>query len=264
METKTIGLVLSGGGYRGAAHAGAIKAFEEFGIVPHCISGTSSGALAGALYAAGFSPEEILLVFKKVKIFGITRYARNKPGWVDTDTFRNFLLDYFPENSFHSLSKELFVTATDLLHGRTKVFSNGALVDAILASTSFPGVFSPVNIDNILYSDGGILDNFPVDPVKGCKSIYGVYVSPITNMDAAQFKHSYDVINRAFQLRMHKSSMAKFSRCQLVINPYELGKYNLFNAKHIDEIFEIGYRSTCEALKKKEAEIHYLEKVKTH
>jgi len=65
MKTSTIGLVLSGGGYRGIAHAGAIKAFEEAGIFPNHISGTSAGALVGALYAAEHSPEEILSFFKK-------------------------------------------------------------------------------------------------------------------------------------------------------------------------------------------------------
>ncbi|MFK7811106.1 MAG: patatin-like phospholipase family protein [Maribacter sp.] len=251
MKIKTIGLVLSGGGYRGIAHAGAIKAFEEAGIFPNRISGCSAGAIVAALYAAGYSPQEILTFFKEVKIFEFNRFARNKPGWVDTDTFRSLLRSYFPENNFADLHKKLFVTTTDLLSGKIKVFNSGTLVDALLASASFPGVFSPVSIENGFYADGGILDNFPMQPVQNCSFIYGVYVSPISIMKASEFKHSYDVINRALHLRMNAASKAKFSACDMVVYPNELSKYNLFNAKHADELFEIGYRKTKEALHQK-------------
>lgn len=260
MKTNDIGLVLSGGGYRGAAHAGAIKALEEFDIFPNSISGTSAGALAGALYAASYSPEEILEVFKKIKIFEVTRYARNKPGWVDTDTFREFLSAYFPEDSFAALNKTLYVTSTDLLNGHVEVFHSGALIAPLLASASFPGIFSPVKIGDGLYADGGILDNFPVDPVKNAEVIYGVYANPVMKMELNDFKHSYDVVNRAFQLRMHKSSLLKFPDCNVVVNPEELGNYRLFSSNHLDKLFEIGYKCTYMALMKKKAEIHYLEK----
>lgn len=249
MKTATVGLVLSGGGYRGIAHAGAIKAFEEFGIVPDYISGTSAGALVGALYAANYSPKEIVTFFKKVRIFEVGRFARNKPGWVDTDTFRSFLLSYFPENNFIGLKKKLFVTTTDLLSGKIQVLSSGNLIDALLASASFPGVFSPVTISNGFYADGGILDNFPIDPIKNCTKLYGVYVSPVSTMKISDFKHSYDVVNRALHLRMNAASLRKFSACDLVIYPKKLSKYNLFNANNADELFELGYSHTLASLK---------------
>ncbi|MEL6917683.1 MAG: patatin-like phospholipase family protein, partial [Bacteroidota bacterium] len=160
METKKIGLVLSGGGHRGVAHAGAIKALEEYGISPNLISGSSAGALVGALYAADYKPEEMIKVFKNLKIFNISRYARKKPGFVDTNSFHGFLAAYFPENSFKFKKKELFITATDLVNAKIKVFTQGNLINSILASASFPGVFTPMSIDNCLYADGGILDNF--------------------------------------------------------------------------------------------------------
>ena len=261
METNNIALVLSGGGYRGAAHAGAIKALEDFNIHPNLISGTSAGALAGALYAASYTPEEILGVFKKVKIFGVTRYARNKPGWVDTDTFRDFLLDYFPEDDFDHLSKTMYITSTDLLNGNVKVFNHGSLIRPLLASASFPGIFSPVVIGDGLFADGGILDNFPVAPVKNANVIYGVYANPVMKMQIEEFKHSYEVVSRAFQLRMHKTSLLKFSQCDLVINPKELSNFKLFNSNHADELYEIGYINMYEAIQKKKAETKYLKEL---
>ncbi len=257
---KEIGLVLSGGGHRGAAHAGAIKALNEYGIYPSIISGTSAGAFAGALYAANYSPEEILNAFKNVNLFTISRYARGKPGFVDTESFCSYLLEYFPENSFESLSKKLYVSATDLVNGTTKVFHEGDLILSILASLSFPGVFTPVAIDNSLFSDGGILDNFPIQPIAHkCKEIYGVYDSPIKEMMVDEFKHSYNVIDRAFHLKSHRDSIVKFSRCNLVIYPEELGNHSLFATNHLDEVFEIGYNAAKTELKKRLSQVNFME-----
>lgn len=261
MEAKKIGLVLSGGGHRGAAHAGAIMALEEYDIFPNIVSGTSAGALVGALYANGYNPKEILSVFKKIKIFSFSRYARKKPGLVDTDTFYQFLLQYLPENSFETLQKRLFVTATDLVNGTIEVFNTGDLVSSILASASFPGIFTPVAIGNSLYSDGGILDNFPVDPIKRqCDELYGIYVSPIKKMKISDFKHSYNVMDRAFHLRMHRISVAKFPICDFVVYPDELCNHGLFSTNQLDEVFEIGYRTTLLELKKTHSEISFLKK----
>lgn len=249
MKSKNIGLVLSGGGHRGAAHIGAIKALEEHGIYPNIISGTSAGAMVGALYAADHSYETMLDFFKKVKIFTFSRYARKKPGFVDTDTFQDFLLDYFPDNSFSALSKKLYATATDLISATTRTFENGDLTKSLLASASFPGVFTPMAIDGSLFSDGGILDNFPVDPIlQQCDEIYGVHVSPVKRMKIEDFKHSYHVMERAYYLKIYISSVQKFKHCDLVISPEELSNYSLFNANHIDKVFEIGYRSSKNAL----------------
>ncbi|WP_411030495.1 patatin-like phospholipase family protein [Spongiimicrobium sp. 3-5] len=259
VETKKIGLVLSGGGYRAAAHAGAIKALEEHAIYPDMVSGTSAGALVGALYAAGYSPQEIVAVLKKIKLFSFSRYALGKPGFVDTDTFKEFLLEYLPDNDFQTLQKRLYITATDLVNGTAKIFTKGDLISAILASSAFPGVFTPVIIDNTLYSDGGIVDNFPVDPLKNkCDELYGVYVSPVKKMNMEEFRHSYNVVDRALHLKMHRNSVAKFPICNLVIYPDKLGDYGLFSPNHLDEIFEIGYSATKMELEKWYAEMAFL------
>src|SRR6056297_1530301 len=94
------GLVLSGGGVRGVAHIGAIKALGEFGIRPSHIAGTSAGAIVGALYAGGCNWEEILDFFKTTQIFSIKKYARSKPGFVDTEKFYDHLKSYLPEDNF--------------------------------------------------------------------------------------------------------------------------------------------------------------------
>lgn len=254
MENRAIGLVLSGGGYRGAAQAGAIKAFEEFSIFPDSISGSSAGALVGALYAADYSPIEILGFFKKIKLFGFSRYALRKPGLINTASFKDILMEYLPHDSFDGLSKKLYVTATNLVKGRAEVFENGSLTLSILASVSFPGIFTPVTIGEGLYADGGVMDNFPVKPLNGCHQIYGVEVSPVTTVNIKKFKSVYQVINRAFHLRLHQDSEAKFHHCKLVVQPEELSQYNIFNSGHLEDYFNLGYASTIQELKKKSVE----------
>lgn len=249
-QQMKLGLVLSGGGARGAAHIGALKALEEYGILPTHIAGTSVGAIVGALYAAGISWEETLHFFKTITIFGASRYAFNKPGFIDTEKFYDDLKVYFPSDNFKALEKALFITATNILTGNLKIFSKGQLIKPVISSASFPGVFTPTEINGSFYVDGGVLNNFPVEPLKNhCDKIIGVFVNPLEKIEIKDLKHSYTVIDRAFKIRDAKESMAKFSDCDLVIYPKDLVKYSIFGMNNIDAIFNLGYNAAVKSIK---------------
>ncbi|WP_055443434.1 patatin-like phospholipase family protein [Lacinutrix himadriensis] len=243
------GLVLSGGGARGAAHIGAIKALEEFGVFPTHISGTSAGAIIGALYAAGVPWTEMLDFFKNISIFQTARYAHNKPGFINSAKFYNDLKAYLPMDDFSALKKPLFITAANVIDGSLKVFSKGQLIKPIIASASFPGVFTPTEINGKYYIDGGTLNNFPVEPLqKDCDKIIGVYVNPLKKISITDLKHSYSVVERAYKIKVASESMLKFPNCDLVISPEELINYGTFDMNHIDAIFNLGYTATKKAL----------------
>lgn len=245
----TIGLVLSGGGMRGAAHIGVIKALEEAGIFPTHISGTSAGAIVGGLYAYGHNWEEILKFYQNAQILDIRKYALGKPGFIDAEKFYSKFSSYLKEDNFKSLKKDLVVTATDLLKGKLKLFNKGELIKPILASAAFPGVFAPVKIKDTYYIDGGALNNFPVETLESkCDLIIGSYVNSYDDVTIEDLKHSYDVVERAFKLKSVKDDYAKFDTCDLIISPKELSKYGTFNTKYVNEIFNIGYESTQKAL----------------
>lgn len=245
-----LGLVLSGGGARGAAHIGAIKALEEYGISPAYVSGTSAGAIVGALYAAGISWTEMLTFFKTISIFQTYRYARNKPGFIDTAKFYDDLKKYLPKDNFDALEKSLFITAANVIDGSQKTFSKGQLIKPIIASASFPGVFTPTEINGKFYIDGGTLNNFPVEPLqKDCDKIIGVYVNPLKKISIKDLKHSYSVVERAYKIKVASESMSKFPDCDLVIYPEELIKYGTFDMNNIDAIFNLGYETSVKALK---------------
>jgi NTE family protein len=247
--THNLGIVLSGGGARGVAQIGVLEALAERGIVPDCVSGTSSGALVGALYCAGHDTETMLQFFESRSPFRLSKFTLLKPGIVDTAKVVENLRDYFPQDRFEALQRPLFISATDYIEARTKVFHRGALIAPILASSSFPGVFTPMEIGGHLYGDGGILANFPVEPLAGqCRSILGVYVSPLRRIGASDLDSMLDVTQRALEIGMFQAARVKFGLCDAILCPDELENYGTFDTKHVREIFQIGYRAAHQQL----------------
>lgn len=251
--SMNIGLVLSGGGARGVAHIGAIKALTEHNINITHVAGTSSGAVVGALFAAGYTWQEMFKFFKSILIFHYTRYAHKKPGFFDSLKFEKDFLKVFPDNDFSSLQKKLYITATNLTDGSLKVFTSGPLIKPMLASASVPGVFTPVTIKDGVYVDGGILNNFPIEPlVTSCKRIVGVYVNPMDDLRGKKLIYSYQVMLRAYQIAIGHQSKLKFRFCDILILPNRLVKYGMFSLKNLDTIFEMGYQVAKKEIHKRE------------
>ncbi|WP_439152278.1 patatin-like phospholipase family protein [Winogradskyella sp.] len=245
-----IGLVLSGGGMRGAAHIGMIKALEEYKIYPTYIAGSSAGAIVGALYAYGYNWKAIFNFFKDIQLLDFNKYALGKPGIIDAEKFYPQFNSLIKDDNFNALKKSLFITATDILKGKLKIFSEGELIKPILASAAFPGVFAPVKIGNSYFIDGGVLDNFPVRVLKSkCDVIIGSYVNCFDDISMEDLKHSHNVVERAFKLKAVKEDYKKIKQCDIVISPKKLNKYGTFDKKYLKEIFNIGYSTTIEALK---------------
>ena len=124
---KTIGLVLSGGGVKGIAHIGVLKALMQRDIYPDIISGASAGALVGGLYADGASVEDMLSFFKETPLLKYNFMTINKPGLFDTDKYLPFFEDYFSAHHFESLEKKLTVVTTNLQKGEQVFFEKGEL-----------------------------------------------------------------------------------------------------------------------------------------
>lgn len=246
-KSKTIGYVLSGGGSKGLAQAGAIKFLEEQNIYPSQISGTSAGSIVAALYAWGKTPEEILEFFKSIYFFQWKHITIKKPGIIDSDSFKKYFYDVFQDATIADLKIPIHITATDMIEGKLKIFSKKTkLIDAVLASSAFPGVLSPYQIDGSLYNDGGILNHFPTDLLKKkCDYIIGIYVSPINTITAKDLNSIKAVTTRAFDLLSAQSNLQKFKNCNWVIEPKELCHYSTFetNKVKMDAIYKIGYEA---------------------
>jgi NTE family protein len=246
-DAKSVGYVFSGGGSKGLAHAGVIKFLEEIGIFPTEIAGSSAGGIVAALYAWGKTPEEILQFFKSIYFFHWKHFTFKKAGFIDSESFKNYFYTIFEDATIGDLKFPIHVTATNMVKGKLKIFDkNTKIVDAVLASSAFPGIISPYEIEGNLYSDGGILNHFPTDILQGrCEAIIGVYVSPIQKIDKKDLNSIKSVTTRAFDLLSANSNIQKFLKCDWIIEPEELSKYSTFETNRIkmDLIFEIGYQA---------------------
>ena len=124
LKNRSIGLVLSGGGSKGIAQAGAIKFLEEQNIRPTQIAGTSAGSIVGALYAFGKTPEEILEFFQSIYIFHWKHFTFKKAGFIDSNSFKSYFNDIFQEAVLGDLKIQTYVMATDLVNGTLKIFDS--------------------------------------------------------------------------------------------------------------------------------------------
>lgn len=239
---KIIGIVLSGGGVKGIAHIGVLKALMQRDIYPDIISGASAGALIGGLYADGVSTEDMLLFFKETPLLKYNFMTINKPGLFDTDKYLPFFEDYFSAHHFEGLEKKLTVVTTNLQKGGQVFFEKGELFKPLLASAALPPVFSPVSIDGTMYADGGIMNNFPVEPlVDNCDVIIGSYTSSMKEVGKGQLKTSVQISQRTNLLMLHANSREKLCVPDLLFVPKELEKIGILDKRSIDKAFVLGY-----------------------
>jgi NTE family protein len=171
-----IGLALGGGGAKGFAHLGALKVFEKNKIEFDMVSGTSIGALVGALHCAGFSAEKIEKLSKEIPWKKMIDLAIPKEGLIKGDRIEEHIRKILEGKQFSDLKKPFFITATDIKDFREVIFNKGDLAKAIRASISIPGVFNPVTNKGRLLVDGGVIDNLPIEILKinGAKNIVGI------------------------------------------------------------------------------------------
>ncbi len=270
---EKIGLALSGGGARGFAHIGVLKVIDELEIPVDCIAGTSIGAVIGGLYAMGYSGAEIEEIFLNIEWDDIfdESISRNdiyigQKRWKPYSNF-NFALDdrfipLIPQafisgnnlvntlfditypvshiRDFNDLQIPFRCTATNILNGELKVFSEGSLIEALRASMSFPSVIEPFELDGQLYIDGGIRANLPAEIVKemGADFIIGIKAnSGLKNRE--ELMSLIDVLDQTINLNITENVEKSVQICDILIEP-DLEKYSILNFKKKKELIAIG------------------------
>lgn len=237
-----IGLVLSGGGFRGVAHLGILQFMYELGVMPDEISGTSAGALVGAFIAEGYAPQEILEFCKNEKFFSYSDVSARNGGLFSTAIFEKIIRKYIPHDSFEGLKRPLYISVTDLTHARSLIFNTGSLSFAVKSSCCFPLVFQPVRYQDSAYlCDGGILNNFPVEQVRAsCQKVVGVNASPINKMDDTALSYR-GIVERIIRINTSSITKTPENSCDLYLQPEGINQYGTFDSKKIDALFQLGY-----------------------
>ena len=268
----TVGLVLSGGGAKGFAHVGVLKVLEDAGIRVDYIGGTSMGAIVGGLYAAGYNANELDSVIRAHDLGGLVKddlprevssfyqkendgkYAVSLPlvkrkielptavstGQNAFNIFSELTEHVHDVEDFSKLPIPFFCIATNLENGDEIILDNGFLPEAIRASGSFPGLLTPVTIDNQVLVDGGIVDNFPVEKMKekGVDYIIGVNVSgglkDIENLNTLP-----EILSQIVGFQMYNKWDEKIALSDVYISP-DLDEYTIFSFEEGKEIVERG------------------------
>jgi NTE family protein len=186
-----IGLALSGGGARGLAHIGVLKVLEGAHIPISFISGTSMGSIIGAGYSNGSSPAEleaIALRFSHVRqLIRMVDLAGGRRGLLDGKHVRNFLAEIIGNDTdFSELRIPLSICAVDLNTGKEIIFTEGKVLDAVMASIAVPGIFVPQVVQDHHLVDGGVMNNLPVDHVRALGAAYVIAVD-VMHHDFSQF-----------------------------------------------------------------------------
>ena len=277
-----LGLALSGGGIRGIAHAGVLKALEENNIKIDVIGGTSSGSIISTLYAMGYSPYYIYILFK--------RYAKelvNQNSIVTMTSIKNFMINkknkfkgFYSgeeiEKAFNEVAKRkgikkitdikmpIVIPTVDVQESKEYIFTNSipqeetenkskyitniSIGKAIRASSSFPVAFDPCIYENHKFLDGGILDNFPALEVKK----QGVNKVLTVNFMADKIDENsniMDIAMRSIDIMRNKVSEENIKNSDMLLT-IQTDKTGLLEIEKLDDCYKYGYRQTINNIDK--------------
>lgn len=232
-----VNLVLSGGGEKGIAHVALLEKLEELEIKINSISATSAGALVGSMYASGLSTQDIYKFFVETDVIQLSWFTLLKPGIFNTNQYATFLKERIKPN-FEALKFPLYVAATNMEDNQVRYFNSGDLINPVLASCAIPGIFNPINIEGKFYSDGGVMDNFPIEPFKNSKQkIIGSYLSQPKTITQNELNSTLKVATHAAKLKMHANELHKFYNTYITLC-FPVEHYSGFSKKVADDIYK--------------------------
>jgi NTE family protein len=238
-----IGLVLSGGGTRGIAHLGVLKALQEKGIEISGISGCSAGSIVGAMFSAGYSPDHIYEIVVSTNTLRAMRPAWNRSGLLRMQKVEEVYLKYIPHNSFEKLKIPLTVNATDIFAGETIYFSKGEILKPVMASCCIPGLFEPISYNDKTLVDGGVLNNMPIEPLLGQYDyIIGSHCNPYGIQQNSKSMSS--IVQKSLFLAINNNSKSRIEQCNYLIEPPALKNFDPYDIRKSSEIFKAGYEFT--------------------
>lgn len=265
-----IGLALSGGGIKGAAHIGVIKALEENNIKIDILAGTSSGSIVAVLYSMGYTIDEIFKLFKefaKVLVDASPMYfimnARKNKNFLPegTRSGENIEIamrqvgDYKGIKNFKQLKMPIAIPAVDIKTGKEFVFTNN-IIDrknyikeadiskAVRASCSFPGIYAPCKYKGYKFLDGGVLNNIPADEAKalGADKVISIrFPEPMEDVNMSM----YTIILRALNIMIEKIADEKLKDSDYILD-LNMGKMGILDIRKLEYCYEFGYKKTIE------------------
>lgn len=222
MTKKTIGLALSGGGARGFAHIGVLKALEANGIFPDVIAGTSAGSAVGAFAAGGMAAADIETITRGLKWSSAVRPAVSPMGFFSNKPLGAFLKANLNISDFSDMKVTFAAVAYDIVNGEEAVITEGDVSEAVRASCAVPGIFTPVRTtDGRILVDGAVTAGLPVDQARalGANIVIGVDLIGCGASFRAEPKTAFGVMLRSALTLIRASVNEQRMRADVVIEP---------------------------------------------
>lgn len=244
-----LGVALSGGGARGFAHVGALKALEEAGLKPDVLAGVSAGSIVAVLYSAGVSFEILSDMFAGMHLMDFCTPTLHHGGFFDMSKFRRFFVKALGPNmqNLDQLPIPVHIGAVDFDNGREVAFSTGPIAERVIASCSIPIIFPPVKIDGVNYVDGGVLRNMPSWIIRDkCERLIGVNVSPF--VPKRQIHNVFDAAARAYALLAKSNQPRDVELCDMIVHTHAIANYKIFNLRDIRRAYNAGYQAAKKAI----------------
>jgi len=256
-----IGLALGGGAVKGLAHIGLLKLLDKHKLKPSHISGTSMGAIIGALYAVGLSGldienrvKEYLVgsgkksaniykrsnqLFKWMKIF---RYEKNQGGLVTAEGLFTHFFDELNDIEFDDLNCNFSCSATDFNRGAEVALRHGKVLEAVQASMAVPGVFAPVykRIDDTqtCLVDGGLVNNLPTNHIQESDFLIASDVISVPNNRKPK---TLEAANGAVNIMLHYATARALEQCPVdILHTIDTNGIEAFDFHKIDDVLTLG------------------------
>lgn len=255
-KKKDVALVLSSGGAKGLAHIGAIEELETHGYHISSIAGCSMGALIGGVYAAGKLEEfrEWMKTVDKKKMLELTDFSLSLNHLVKGKKIIEAIMEFVPDVAIEDLPIPFCVVATDLKAGKEVLITKGSLFQAIRASISIPSFYEPVQRDDMILVDGGIVNPTPLNRVQRQPEdiLVGIDVSGHdykAQWEEHQNLNYFTVLSRSSSLMIHQNSllMAEIMKPDIFVG-VQMGQYGIFDYDKSEEIIAIGRLKTALAI----------------
>ena len=269
MKERKVGLALGGGSARGLAHIGVLKVLEKEGIPINMITGTSVGAVIGALYAQGKDAsviEDLALHLTQKRLFSLMDLTLPRTGFIRGEKIKGLLEMVIGGNAkFSDLRIPFACVATDIMTGEEIVINQGLVLDGVRASISLPGILTLATWGNRHLVDGGLVDPVPVDVLKemGADFIIAVNVIPdirarihITDKDKTgkiKEPNIIGIIMQSIYIATYSLARTSLEGADIAIQPQvaHIGPTNFWEARECIELGEVAAKASIPEIKRK-------------
>jgi len=246
---KKLGVALGGGAALGAAHVGIMKAFLEKKDRPAAITGTSIGAFVAAHIAFGTPIDDLEEIALDLDWLDITSFKLSKMGLLTNENLGKKMVDTLGKVNIEDAEIPLCVIATDITTGEKVELTEGPLYKAVMASSCLPGIFAPVEWDDMLLVDGFLCENVPISPLKKMGAENIVAVDLTTNRDYKRPEDIIDVLSNTFDIGLNNMIKEQIKDKEVIWIQPSLSAFNKADTDQTKQLIKEGYEAAIKNLK---------------